>query len=118
MDYDRRQFNNVPASRFAEALRAEGIPVRGGQRTYSSGCHKEGMLEEHLNSPAFQTSFSKARLKMYRESLRLPMIDNTGPSGKERLTLESKIAFLGPKNDIDDIVDAFAKVAKGAGKLA
>ena len=118
MDYDRRQFNNVPASRFAEALRAEGIPVRGGQRTYSSGCHKEGMLEEHLNSPAFQTSFSKARLKMYRESLRLPMIDNTGPSGKERLTLESKIAFLGPRNDIDDIVNAFAKVAKNAGKLA
>jgi len=118
MDYDRRQFNNVPASRFAEALRAEGIPVRGGQRTYSSGCHKEGMLEEHLNSPAFQTSFSKARLKMYRESLRLPMIDNTGPSGKERLTLESKIAFLGPRNDIDDIVNAFAKVAKNAGRLA
>jgi len=118
LDYDKQQFSNVPASRFGEALRAEGIPVRGGQRTYSSGCHKEGMLEEHLNSPAFQTSFSKARLKMYRESLRLPMIDNVRPSGKERLSMESKIAFLGPRNEIDDIVEAFAKVAKNAGKLA
>jgi len=116
-DYDKQQFNNVPASRFAEALRAEGIPVRGGPRTYSSGCHKEGMLEEHLNSRAFQTSFSQARLKMYRESLRLPMIDNVRPGGKERLTMESKIAFLGSRNDIDDIVEAFAKVAKNAGKL-
>jgi dTDP-4-amino-4,6-dideoxygalactose transaminase len=118
LDYDKQQFNNVPASRFAEALRAEGVPVRGGQRTYSGGCHKEGMLEEHLNSAAFQTSFSEARLKMYRESLRLPIIDNVRPSGKERLSIESKIAFLGSGNDIDDIVEAFAKVVKNADTLA
>ena len=118
LDYERLQFSNVPASRFAEALRAEGVPVRGGQRIYSPGCHKEGMLEAHLNSPGFHASFSKARLKMYRESLRLPIIDNIRPSGKERLSIESKIAFLGLRNDIDDIVEAFAKVAKNANKLA
>jgi len=117
LDYDKQQFNNVPASRFAEAVRAEGVPVRGGQRSYSGGCHKEGMLQEHLNSAAFQGSFSKARLKMYRESLRLPIIDNVRPSGKERLSIDSKIAFLGSGNDIDDIVEAFAKVAKNADKL-
>lgn len=87
------------------------------QRRYSQGCHKEGMLEEHLNSQAFQASFSKARLKMYRESLHLPIIDNVKPTGKQKLSIEGKTAFLGPKSDMDDIVEAFAKVAKNTDKL-
>ena len=117
LDYDGRHFNNIPASKFAEALRAEGIPVRGGHRTYSEGCHKEGMLEEHLNSQAFTASFSKARLKMYRESLRLPIIDSVESSERQRLSMEGKIAFLGSKSDMDDIVEAFVKVAGNSDKL-
>ena len=117
LDYDKKQFRNVPASRFAEAVRAEGVPVRGGQRSYSGGCHKEGMLEEHLNSSGFHACFSKARLKKYRESLRLPIIDSIGPNERERLSIESKIAFLGTRNDMDDIVEAFEKVAKNIDKL-
>jgi len=117
LDYDKQHFNNVSASKFAEALRAEGIPASGGERRYSQGCHKEGMLEEHLNSQAFQASFSKARLKMYRESLHLPIIDSIKPSGKQKLSIEGKTAFLGPKNDVDDTVEAFVKVAKNTDKL-
>ena len=117
LDYDKKHFNNVPASRFAEALRAEGIPVSGRARRYSNGCHKEGMLEEHLESHAFRVSFSKARLKKYRDSLHMPIIDNTRPSGKEMLSMEGKIAFLGSKKDIDDITEAFVKVAKNVDKL-
>jgi perosamine synthetase len=117
MDYDKKYFNNVPASRFAEALRAEGIPVSGGARRYSNGCHKEGMLEEHINSEAFRKSFSQARLKKYRESLQMPIIDNIRPGGKEKLSIEGKTAFLGPKKDMDDILEAFAKVTKNTDKL-
>jgi perosamine synthetase len=117
MDYDKKYFNDAPASRFAEALRAEGIPVSGRARIYTNGCHKEGMLEEHLNSEAFRKSFSKARLKKYRESLQLPIIDNIRPGGKEKLSIEGKMAFLGSKKDIDDIVEAFVKVTKNIDKL-
>ena len=117
MDYDKKHFNDVPASRFAEALRAEGIPVSGGARRYSNGCHKEGMLEEHINSQAFRNSFSQAHLKKYRESLQLPIIDNIRPDGKEKLSIEGKIAFLGPKKDIDDILEAFVKVTNNIDKL-
>lgn len=117
MDYDKKYFNKVPASKFAEALRAEGIPVSGRARRYSNGCHKEGMLQEHLNSAAFRKSFSKARLKKYRESLQLPIIDNIKPDGTEVLSIEGKIAFLGPKRDIDDILEAFVKVTKNIDKL-
>jgi len=117
LDYDKQHFNNVPASRFAEAVRAEGVPVSGGERRYSSGCHKEGMLEEHLSSHAFEASFSKARLKQYRKSLRFPAMDNITAGTKERLSIEGKTAFLGPKEDIDDIIEAFVKVAKNIDKL-
>jgi len=117
MDYDKKHFNDVPASRFAEALRAEGIPISGRTRRYSNGCHKEGMLQEHLNSEAFRKSFSKARLKKYRESLQLPIIDNIRPGGKEKLSIEGKIIFLGSKKDINDILEAFIKVTKNIDKL-
>lgn len=118
MDYDRKSFNNVPAAKFAEAVRAEGIPISGHERKYGDSCHKEGMLEEHLNSRGFQRSFSEARLKKYRESLlNLPVIDNIKSGGKEMLSMESKIIFLGSKKDVDDIIEAVVKVAKNIDKL-
>jgi len=117
MDYDKKYFDNVPASRFAEALRAEGIPASGRARRYSNGCHKEGMLEEHINSRGFRKSFSQARLKKYRESLELPIIDNIKPGGKEKLSIEGKIAFLCPAKGMDDILEAFIKVARNVDKL-
>lgn len=117
LDYDKKCFRDVPASKFAGAVRAEGIPISGRAREYGRGCHKEGMLEEHLNSDAFQTSFSKTRLKKYRDSLHFPVMDNLSPSGKEMLSMDSKIALLGSKKDMDDIIEAFAKVAKNTDKL-
>jgi len=117
LDYNKKYFNNVPAWRFAEAVRAEGIPIAGGERGYSRGCHKEEMLEESLNSQVFRASFSKARLKKYRESSHLPIIGNIRRSGKGKLSIEGEIAFLGPRKDIDDIVEAFAKVTGSVGEL-
>ncbi len=117
LDYDRRKFNDIPANTFAKALQAEGIPFSGGPRTYGGGCHKEGMLQEHLNSRGFQTAFSKARLEKYRTSLYLPVMDGETESGKEYLMMDSKIAFLGSQKDMDDVVAAFHKVAANVDKL-
>ncbi len=119
LDYDREAFGGVSASRFAEALRAEGIPVSGGHRSYGGGCHKEGMLEEHLNSRGFRAVFSKARLDAYRQSLRkLSAMDGGSPGRSEMLSMESKIPFLGSRREMDQIVEAFRKVAGNVGKLA
>ena len=76
------------------------------------------MLDEHLNSHAFEVSFSKARLKEYRRSLRFPVMDNTPATDKEMLSMDSKIALLGSKKDMDGVLAAFAKVAKNVDKLA
>lgn len=75
------------------------------------------LLKWITTTQAFRNSFSKARLKKYRESLQLPIIDNIRPGGKEKLSIEGKIAFLGPIKDIDDILEAFIKVTKNIDKL-
>jgi len=112
MDYDRSLLKGVPASRFAEALRAEGIPMQGGPRVYGGGCHKEGMLQEHLNSRGFQTAFSQARLDLYRTSLNdLPVMDQHVTSSKEMLHADTKIALLGSRQDVDSMIAGFHKVA-------
>jgi len=118
MDYDRAQFKNVPAARFAEALRAENIPMHGGPRRYSDGCHKEKMLQEHLNSRAFRAAFSPARLDKYRQSLRFPVMDGEAKTQKEMLSMDSKIPFLGSRQEMDEIIEAVHKVARNVEKLA
>jgi len=119
LDYEKDKLNNVPARKFAQALQAEGIPIEGGPRRYEEGCHKEGMLDEHLNSDGFKRAFSQARLEKYRQSLKnLPVMDGLTSSGKEMLSMESKIVFLGPRKDMDDIIEAFHKVAKSVDKVA
>lgn len=118
MDYDRAQFKNVPAARFAEALRAENIPMRGGPRRYTGGCHKEKMLQEHLNSSAFQAAFSRARLDRYRQSLHLPIMDSGHPKKREMLSMDSKIPFLGSRKEMDEIIEAVRKVTRNLDKLA
>ncbi len=51
------------------------------------------------------------------QSLRFPVMDNTPPTDKEMLSVDSKIALLGSKKDMEGIVEAFAKVAKNTNKL-
>ncbi|HEV56120.1 MAG TPA: DegT/DnrJ/EryC1/StrS family aminotransferase [Phycisphaerales bacterium] len=120
LDYDPEHFEGVPASLFARALRAEGISfVSGGPRRWGRGCHREGMLEEHLKSEAFRRSYSPARLEAYRRSLEnLPVMDGRIPSTIERLSFDGKIPFLGPRREMDQIFDAIAKVARNCGTLA
>ena len=118
MDYDRHQFQGVPASDFAKAVQAEGIPLEGGARRYGSPCHREKMLEAHLNSRAFTASFSPARLRKYRQSLHLPMMDKGPAKRQEMLWMDSKIPFLGNRRDMNDIVEAVNKVARKVESLA
>ena len=47
----------------------------------------------------------------------MPIIDSVKPGGKEKLSMEGKIAFLGPRNDLDDIIEAFVKVTRNVDKL-
>lgn len=117
LDYKRGHFVNLPAEKFAKALRAENIPFYGGLRVYSHDCPSAGMLDVHLNSRGFERVFSKARLKEYRDRLNQLDIDRKAPAG-EMLYMDSKIPLLATQKEMDQIVAAFQKIAANADRIA
>jgi dTDP-4-amino-4,6-dideoxygalactose transaminase len=117
MDYDREQLKGVPAGTFAEALRAENVPMSGGPRRYSGGCHREKMLDAHLNSSAFRAAFSQARLDQYRRSLHLSVMEGQETCGRDMLWMDSKIPFLSSRKEMDGIIEAVHKVVHNLDKL-
>ena len=70
------------------------------------------MLQEHLTSSGFQAAFGKARLDKYRESLHFPVTETGAPGQKEMLSMDSKIPFLGSRQEMDEIIEAVHKVAR------
>jgi dTDP-4-amino-4,6-dideoxygalactose transaminase len=108
--YKKEHFNNMSRDRFLSALRAEGIPCSGGYHPQ----YNDGLIEAALNSKNFKRSFSKARLKRYRDELHYPDNDQLC---KEAVWF-SQSMLLGSKSDIADIADAIQKIYKNRAKLA
>jgi dTDP-4-amino-4,6-dideoxygalactose transaminase len=96
------KFGDVPREKFIEALRAEGIPCSAGYGPQN----KDGLMEEAFNSKGYRRLFSEQRLKQWREENVLP--------GNDQLCREAVIfaqsMLLGSRSDMDDIVDAIAKI--------
>jgi perosamine synthetase len=107
--YDKTYFNHVPCGKLIEALNAEGIPVGGEYPPLNGGAY----LENTLSSRAYRAVFSEQRLARYREQNRCPHNDEICAT---TLGL-AQSALIGPREDMDDVVEAFAKVQKSAAKL-
>ena len=108
--YKKERFNNVPRSRFLAALGREGIPCSGGYGPQ----YKDDLIEVALNSKNFKRSFSKRRLKRYRQELHYPDNDQLC---KEAVWLSQNL-LLGTRSDIDDIANAIAKIYENRNNLA
>ncbi len=107
--FKKEQFNNMSRNRFLSALRAEGVPCSGGYGPQ----YNDGLIEAALNSRNFKRSFSKARLKRYREELHYPDNDQLC----QEAVWFSQSMLLGSKADIDDIADAIQKIYENRDKL-
>jgi len=97
-----KEFGGVSRNKFAEALRAEGIPCGTGYRPQN----KEGLIEEALSSKGYKRLFPESRLKQWREENHLPGNDQLC---SEAITF-SQSMLLGSKSDMDDICNAIAKI--------
>ena len=62
----------------------------------------------------FRVSISKARLKKCREFAQLPIIDKVRPADKKMLFIEGKTTLLGPEKNMDNVIEAFAKVMQNS----
>jgi perosamine synthetase len=107
--YIKEKFNNVPKGKFLQALVAEGIPAMSGYGQQN----KDGLFEETLNSKGYKRLFSEARLKKWREENVIP--------GNDQLCNEAVVftqnILLGSRGDMDDIVNAIAKVYENRNSL-
>jgi dTDP-4-amino-4,6-dideoxygalactose transaminase len=108
--YKKEHFNNVPRSKFLDALRAEGIPCSGGYGPQ----YRDGLIEMTLNSKNFKRAFPKERLDRYRRELQYPDNDQLC---NEAVWLGQEL-FLTTKEDMDDIADAILKIYENRDKLA
>jgi dTDP-4-amino-4,6-dideoxygalactose transaminase len=100
--YIKEKFNNIPKETFIRALNADGIPAGSGYGPQN----KEPMLGQILNSRGYKRLFPEARLKQWHEENILP--------GNDRLCSEAvtfyQSVLLGSKSDMDDIVNAIARI--------
>jgi perosamine synthetase len=108
--YIKEKFNNVPKTKFLEALRAEGIPANSGYGQQN----KYDFIEKVLNSKGYKRLYSEARLKQWREENNLPGNDQLCD---EAVTFTQNI-LLGSRADMDDIVNGITKVYENRDSLA
>jgi perosamine synthetase len=110
MRYIKEKFNNIPKEKFISALHAEGIPASGGYGKQN----KDLLFEEAFDSRGYKRLFPEARLKQWREENQLPGNDQVCD---EAVTFYQSI-LLGSKSDMDDIVNAIAKIYENKDSLA
>ena len=109
--YQKEHFNDAPKEKFLRALRAEGVRFT---TMYFDRLNTQPFIENTLSSRAFQKTFSKERLKRYREENHCPRNDQLSAEG----VWLPQYAFLGGKKLMDDIADAMAKIHDNKDQLA
>ncbi len=112
--YDPHAFNGLPRSIMIEAVNAEGIPAFSG---YAHPIYKNPM---YLNRNFAGSSFPLGT--SFHEDIDYRTFEEKCPVAEracnyEAVWLEQRL-FLGSKQDMDDIAEAFRKVKENVGDLA
>jgi dTDP-4-amino-4,6-dideoxygalactose transaminase len=109
MRYNPEHFNGLPRATFLKAIEAEGIPVSGGYFPLN----KEAFLKNAFSTRGFQAIYSKQRLTRWEDQNHTPAND--------KLCTEAvwfmQNMMIGPRRDMDQIVEAVRKVRDHAGEL-
>jgi dTDP-4-amino-4,6-dideoxygalactose transaminase len=108
--YDSQAFAGLPREKFLKALAAEGIPSSGGY----SPLNTQPFFKAALESRGFGRLFPAARLKQWHEQNRCPVNDRLCG---EAVWLTQNM-LIGPRGDMEQIVEAVRKIQAHAGELA
>lgn len=107
--YDPAGFSGLPRAQFLKALRAEGIPASGGY----SPLNTQPVVTDVLASPAYERIYGREGLARLRERNQCPVNDRLC----EQAIWMGQTTLLGSRAEMDQIVEAFAKVQRHAGDL-
>jgi dTDP-4-amino-4,6-dideoxygalactose transaminase len=110
--YLKEHFNDVPRSTFLKAVAAEGVSL---SPYITQGLHREPWIEHILSRPVYTKMFSEKRLKQYRQESSCPNCDKVC---QEMAMIWASGPLLGTRQDMDDVVNAIAKVYENGDKLS
>ncbi|MEM1558109.1 MAG: DegT/DnrJ/EryC1/StrS family aminotransferase [Thermoproteota archaeon] len=106
--YDPEAFEGISKADFANAAKAEGIPVSVG---YSKPLYKEPYLEYFKKCPLSCTYYGKS---IDYSSLKLPNVEKA--CYEEGLWLPQNV-LLGSREDMDDVIATFEKIKSNIDEL-
>ena len=112
--YQKERFDGLSRDKFIAALGAEGIDCDAGLGVISGKpINKEGCLEDAFRSKAYQRLYPPEKLANYPADNECPHCDQL---------VEETVGFhqrmlLGPRQDMDDIANAVAKIYENRRKL-
>jgi len=109
--FDGAKFGGgLTRAKFMKALSAEGVPCSSGY----TPLNKEGFLKDVLASKAYQRIYPADVLAQWEERNRCPANDRLC----EEAVWFTHPMLLGPRQDMDDIVNAVRKIQAHAAQLA
>jgi perosamine synthetase len=107
--YDAEAFGRLSRTQFLKALRAEGIPASGGYSPLTA----EPTVVDTLASPAYQRIYGKDALARLVERNRCPENDRLC----QQAVWLTQTMLLGSRRDMDQIVEAIARIHRHSGEL-
>lgn len=107
--YDKANFSNLPRATFLKAMRAEGIPCSGGY----TPLNKEPFLKHTLDSRAYRSLYSTKQIGDYEARNHCPVNDKVC----EEAVWFTQTMLLGPREDMDQIIEAAGKIQKQSAGL-
>jgi perosamine synthetase len=108
--YQPEKFSNLPRRKFLRALGAEGIPCSGGY----GRLNEAGFIQDALKSRPYLKVYGKAAIEQWAERNRCPENDKLC----EEAVWFMQNMLLGPRSDMDQIVEAVRKIQAHAAELA
>ena len=107
--YRPEEFSNLPRNQFVKALRAEGIPCSTGY----GPLNKAGFIRDAIQSRPYVRVYGDAAIESWAERNDCPENDRLC---EEAVWFTQKM-FLGPRSDMDEIVEAVRKIQAHAPAL-
>ena len=104
MYYHKEHWNGAEPAQFLKAIRAEGIAVSG---YIGRGLYDDPWVDFISDQKVYQKMYAPERLKQYREEMQYPNCDAVC---KNVIILNGPGPLLGPRSDMDDLINGIMKV--------
>ena len=112
--YKKDQFDGLSRAKFIAAMNAEGVHANAGLGVISGKpMNKEGCLEDAFRSKAYQMIYPQEKLANYRRKTNAP----PATCLSKRPWASTRRMLLGPRQDMDDIANAVAKIYENRRRL-